>query len=123
MDKSFSNPLLAIAAGYNVAAIEARFLRWQFATREEAVRFASARKQAAIEGDNHDGQIFWEEVEQCLLSDQSDAHSSADLMSLIAYVDSFSPRDEWITPILRGVSCQDFRTQLLTAVEDYGEAN
>jgi len=45
--------------------------------------------------------------------------SATDLISLIAHVDGFTPRDKWIVPILADISCQDFRTQLLTAVEDY----
>lgn len=49
--------------------------------------------------------------------------SVTDLIALIAHVDGFTPRDKWIAPILADMSCQDFRTQLLTAIEDYDVKN
>lgn len=121
IDKHFSNPFLAMAAGYDLAALEASFLRRHFQTEKEALNYAVSRRKAAEEKHDRDVRAFWEDVEHKLLTDPEE--SAADLISLIAHVDGFAPREKWIKPILEDTPCKDFHNQLLTAVEDYGEAN
>jgi hypothetical protein len=41
------------------------------------------------------------------------------LVFLLHQVNGFEPRDKWIIPILKSCECADFKTQLLTAIEDY----
>ncbi len=121
MNKHFSNPFLAMAAGYDLAALEASFLRRHFQTEKEALNYAASRKKAAEENHDHDVTEFWKDVERRLITDPE--NNATDLISLIAHVDGFAPRDKWIKPILEDTPCKDFHNQLLTAVEDYGEAN
>lgn len=119
MNKNFSNPFLAMAAGYDLAALEESFLRRHFQTEEEALNYAASRKKAAAENNDQDVVEFWEDVECRLLTDRKD--DATDLISLIVHVDGFEPRDKWIKPILEDTFCKDFHNQLLTAVEDYDE--
>ncbi len=121
MDKHFSNPFLAMAAGYDLAALEASFLRRHFQTEKEALNYAVSRQKAAEENHDRDVTEFWKDVERRLLTDPED--NATDLIALIAHVDGFAPRDKWIKPILDDTPCKDFHNQLLTAVEDYGETN
>ena len=44
------------------------------------------------------------------------------LIFLLDKVNRYTPRDKWIIPILKSPECSDFKTQLLTAIEDYEEA-
>lgn len=43
------------------------------------------------------------------------------LILLLHQVNEFEPREQWIVPILGSRECQDLRTQLLTAIEDFEE--
>ncbi len=45
------------------------------------------------------------------------------LIFLLNSVNEFEPRDKWIVPILQSHVCQDFKTQLLMAIEDYEEGD
>lgn len=119
MDKHFSNPLLALAAGSNLASMEARFLRRQFDDAQEALNYATSRKQVAINSNNQDGETFWSEVEHWLQNNDEKESGLADLIPLIACVDGFTPHDKWIKPILENMPYKDFHTQLLTVIEDY----
>ncbi len=119
MNKHFSNPFLAMAAGYDLAALEESFLRRHFQTEEEALNYAASRKKTAAENNDHDVVEFWADVECRLLTDLK--NNTTDLISLIVHVDGFEPRDKWIKPILADTFCKDFHNQLLTAVEDYDE--
>lgn len=120
MTTHFSNHYLALAAGCKISELEASFLLWQFEETQKALEYVSARKRAAYLQNNKDSLYFWRDVENIILvSIEEGIDKTADLISLIAYVDAFYPKEKWITPILEGVQAQDFRTQLVAAVEDY----
>lgn len=119
MHTRFSNPLLALAAGSNLASMEARFLRKQFNDAQEALNYATSRKQVAINSNNQDSEKFWSEVELCLQNNDKKENGLTDLIPLITYVDNFTPQDKWIIPILDSITYKDFHTQLLTAIEDH----
>lgn len=110
--------LLARAAGDRPSAREARFLRWHVHCDDPqgALDFAVLRKRAAAQKKDEKARMFWAEVEACLRL--LDADRCAELISLVAHVDGLHPRGRWISPILEGVFCRDFRTQLLAALED-----
>ncbi len=120
MHTRFSNPLLALAAGSNLASMEARFIRWQMKDTEERDNYITARKNHATSQNDAASLDFWNEVETHLktITEEND-NQLVDLISLATHVDTFKPKEEWITPILQSTHCQDFRTQLLAAVEDY----
>ena len=110
-----------MAAGQNLAATEARFLRCQFNNTQEALNYATSRKQVAIDSNNQDGETFWSDVELCLQNNDKKENGLTDLIPLIAYVDNFTPQNKWIKPVLESVAYKDFRTQLLTTIEDHDE--
>lgn len=118
MNKHFSNPFLAMAAGYDLAALEASSLSRHFQTEQETINYAVSRRKAAEGNHDRDVRAFWEDVEHKLLTDPED--NATDLISLIAHVDGFAPREEWINPILKDTPCKNFHNQLFTAIEDYG---
>ena len=120
MHTRFSNPLLALAAGSNLASMEARFLRWQMKNAKERDHYITSRKDHATSQNDDTSIEFWNEVETHLKTITEENNDQlVDLISLATHVDTFKPKEEWITPILQDTHCQDFRTQLLTAVEDY----
>ena len=45
------------------------------------------------------------------------------LILLLNRINEFQPREKWIIPILKSRECSDFKTQLLTVVEDYEGGN
>ena len=120
MNTYCSHPYLALAAGCNLVALEASFLSSNMEDEKQALSVIKQRQQQAQDAGDAEAVKFWQEVEHYINEGKSSDHSgTTDLISLISQVDNFTPREEWIIPILEHTFCHDFKTQLLAAVEDY----
>ncbi len=120
MNTYCSHPYLALAAGCNLVALEANFLSSNMENDKQALSVIKERQQQAQKAGDAEAVKFWQEVEHYIMEDTpSDHRSTSDLITLIYQVDNFTPREEWIIPILEQTFCHDFKTQLLAAVEDY----
>jgi len=120
MSKQKKNTLSDPKTRSELVKKEAWFLLWRFGEDKARKHINLNLKARNKPLTGNDSLEFWEEVKavfDIIVAGKSD--EIGECVHLLGFVNSMKPREKWVFPLINSIEFNDFRTRLLTIIEDY----